>query len=84
MTKSTLSRLSKIFAGDAAAPAAAAAEEKTMATKADDVQDGLTLEDRQLIGIIETIDRRVASLEHDVWVIRGKIAALGQGGDQPE
>jgi len=55
-----------------------------MATKADDVQDGLTLEDRQLIGIIETIDRRVASLEHDVWVIRGKIAALGQGGDQPE
>ena len=84
MTKFGLSRLSKIFAADVPAQAPVGAEEIAVTAKTDETKDGLTLEDRELIGIIETIDRRVASLEHDVWVIRGKIAALGQGGEQAQ
>lgn len=42
----------------------------------EDRSGGLTLEDRELIGFIETLDKRLASLEHDLWVARRQMAEL--------
>ncbi|KKW93109.1 hypothetical protein [Sphingobium chungbukense] len=42
----------------------------------EDQSGGLTLEDRELIGFIETLDKRLASLEHDLWIARRQMAEL--------
>jgi hypothetical protein len=39
----------------------------------------LTLEDRELIGFIEAMDKRLYSLEHDLWIIRNRIAEWNDG-----
>ncbi|WP_340268717.1 hypothetical protein [Sphingobium mellinum] len=42
----------------------------------EDQPGGLTLEDRELIGFIETLDKRLASLEHDLWVAQRQMAEI--------
>lgn len=36
----------------------------------------LTLKDMEIIGFLEALDKRIAALEHDLWLARRKITEL--------
>ncbi len=49
--------------------------------KAETAERGtLTLLDHQLIGLIELMDRRIATLEGEFWLLSSKLGAAGEAG----
>lgn len=50
--------------------------------EANDRPDELTLTDKELIGFIETLDKRICSLEHDLWVVRSAFAKIADSEKQ--
>lgn len=48
----------------------------SMTGETEDHSGKLTLKDEELIGFIETMDKRLSSLEHDLWAIQRRIAEI--------